>query len=539
MTRSEEELHVGIQSEARGKARLRKYVVTENVTKTVPVTREEVRVEREPITDANRDEALDGPTISEDEHDVVLNEERVVVEKEAVPVERVRLRRTPSPRSVRSTRRSARRRSRSTTSPAPVSPTGPPAVTVADHNANGTGARRQVVTDDDRDGYDSSSPVDRRSVVAREKEEHGGIKFGSAFFGWLTAMGMAVLLTALVAAAEPPSASQPARTSAKPPTRPPARPRPSGWSAASCCWSSVSWPTSAAATSPDGWRGSMVSSKARRLAVGARGRVGRRCLVAVAGNEYNVLGSSPASPRLPVEEGDLTTGGVIALVAVVAASLVGALLGGLAGIDSIAGWTGRAWRAESRRGEAAGVQRRGPPFRMLVAMRLPVSAPGYVGGGDGFRGVNPPVGTFRVGPESQPERQDRPPRRRWGGRFALPCLPQAPMVRLVLYASAEAIHHGAEIARSATSTSAAIHRKPIEANHQPRPSRRRPMPRSGCLIKVRHSAALAADLCHTGVRRVPSQLSHEHGGRSFESATDEVRGPDVRARACNIRATST
>ena len=48
-------------------------------------------MEREPITDANRDEALDGPAISEDEHEIVLNEERVVVEKEAVPVERVRL----------------------------------------------------------------------------------------------------------------------------------------------------------------------------------------------------------------------------------------------------------------------------------------------------------------------------------------------------------------------------------------------------------------------------------------------------------------
>jgi uncharacterized protein (TIGR02271 family) len=91
MTRSEEEVHVGTQTEARGKARLRKYVVTENVTKTVPVQREEVRVEREPITDANRGEALDGPAISEEEHEITLNEERVVVEKEAVPVERVRL----------------------------------------------------------------------------------------------------------------------------------------------------------------------------------------------------------------------------------------------------------------------------------------------------------------------------------------------------------------------------------------------------------------------------------------------------------------
>jgi uncharacterized protein (TIGR02271 family) len=91
MTRSEEQVQVGTQREARGKARLRKYVVTENVTQTVPVTREEVRVEREPITEANRDAAHDGPAISEEEHEMTLNEERVVVQKEAVPVERVRL----------------------------------------------------------------------------------------------------------------------------------------------------------------------------------------------------------------------------------------------------------------------------------------------------------------------------------------------------------------------------------------------------------------------------------------------------------------
>lgn len=91
MTRSEEQLHVGTENRETGRARLRKYVVTENVTQTVPVQREEVRVEREPITDANRDAAFDGPAISEEEHEVTLHEERPVVEKEAVPVERVRL----------------------------------------------------------------------------------------------------------------------------------------------------------------------------------------------------------------------------------------------------------------------------------------------------------------------------------------------------------------------------------------------------------------------------------------------------------------
>jgi uncharacterized protein (TIGR02271 family) len=91
MTRSEERLNVGTQAREAGRARLRKYVTTENVTQTVPVQREEVRVEREPITDANIGNATSGPAISEEEHEVVLHEERPVVEKEAVPVERVRL----------------------------------------------------------------------------------------------------------------------------------------------------------------------------------------------------------------------------------------------------------------------------------------------------------------------------------------------------------------------------------------------------------------------------------------------------------------
>jgi uncharacterized protein (TIGR02271 family) len=82
---------VGTQRVEAGKARLRKYVVTETESATVPVSHEEVRVEREPITDANMPNAMDGPAISEEEHEVTLHAERPVVSKEATPVERVRL----------------------------------------------------------------------------------------------------------------------------------------------------------------------------------------------------------------------------------------------------------------------------------------------------------------------------------------------------------------------------------------------------------------------------------------------------------------
>jgi uncharacterized protein (TIGR02271 family) len=91
MTRSEEELRVGTQPRERGRARLRKSVVTEQQQVTVPVQREEVRVEREPISDANLDAATSGPAISEEEHEVTLHEEEPVVDKRAVPKERVRL----------------------------------------------------------------------------------------------------------------------------------------------------------------------------------------------------------------------------------------------------------------------------------------------------------------------------------------------------------------------------------------------------------------------------------------------------------------
>lgn len=91
MTRSEEQLKVGTETREAGRARLRKYVVTEEQTVTVPVTREKVTIEREPITEGNRDDAMEGPAISEEEHEVVLHEETPVVQKETVPVERVRL----------------------------------------------------------------------------------------------------------------------------------------------------------------------------------------------------------------------------------------------------------------------------------------------------------------------------------------------------------------------------------------------------------------------------------------------------------------
>ena len=205
---------------------------------------------------------------------------------------------------------------------------------MADSSTGTGGARRQVVTDGDGDGYADSSPsMDRRSVVAREKEEHGGIKIGSAFFGWLTAMGMAVLLTALVAAA--------------------------GAAVGVATGTDVGEATDTASGQSDTvglvggiallvilfvayYCGGYVAGRMARfdglkqgLAVWLWALVAAlvaAALVAIAGNEYDVLGKLNSFPRLPVDEGDLTTGGIVALAAVVVASLLGALLGGLAGM---------------------------------------------------------------------------------------------------------------------------------------------------------------------------------------------------------------
>ena len=87
--RSEEQLNVSKDRVESGQVRLRKYVVNETETVEVPVEREEVRVVREPITDADRAN-YDG-TIGEQEASVTLHEDRVNVSKESVPVEKVSL----------------------------------------------------------------------------------------------------------------------------------------------------------------------------------------------------------------------------------------------------------------------------------------------------------------------------------------------------------------------------------------------------------------------------------------------------------------
>ena len=172
--------------------------------------------------------------------------------------------------------------------------------------------------------------LSRREVVAREKERFGGMKFGACFFGWLAATGMVVLLTALVAAAG----------------------------------AGLGLATDLDAADPDAnqaetiglvgaivllaiillgyFAGGYVAGRMARFN-GARQGVGVwlwavivaivvAVLGLVAGTQFNLLANLNTFPRIPVNEGTLTTAGVLTAIAVAIVALIGAILGGLAGM---------------------------------------------------------------------------------------------------------------------------------------------------------------------------------------------------------------
>jgi hypothetical protein len=177
---------------------------------------------------------------------------------------------------------------------------------------------------------DTAVVPDRREVVGRQKDAFGGMKFGSCFFGWLTASGTAVVLTALV----------------------------TGIGAALGLSRNVEAAgTSATQAQSVGLVGGIVLLAIIFVAYLAGGYVAGRMarfngfkqglgvwlwavviaiLVGVAGwlagAQFDVVAQLNSFPRLPLNQGTLTTGGIIVAIGVVVVSLVGALLGGLAGM---------------------------------------------------------------------------------------------------------------------------------------------------------------------------------------------------------------
>jgi hypothetical protein len=184
-----------------------------------------------------------------------------------------------------------------------------------------------------RDDGATVAPTDRHAVLAREKERYGGIKWGSAFFGWLTATGTAILLTALLAAAgtavgvaNDTDAGQAAGQA----------------SANAGTVSIVGGIALLVVLLIAYYCGGYVAGRMARLS-GAKQGIGVwiwsvviavviAVVGAVAGAKFDILAKLGGFPRLPINEGDLTTGGIIAIVVAVVAALVGAILGGLAGM---------------------------------------------------------------------------------------------------------------------------------------------------------------------------------------------------------------
>ncbi|TDE27134.1 PRC and DUF2382 domain-containing protein [Actinomadura sp. 6K520] len=89
ITRSEEQLRIGTERHESGRVRVHKWVETEMVERTIPVSHEEIRIDREPITGGEPSSAV---SLSADEQEIILYEERPVVTKETIPVERIRIR---------------------------------------------------------------------------------------------------------------------------------------------------------------------------------------------------------------------------------------------------------------------------------------------------------------------------------------------------------------------------------------------------------------------------------------------------------------
>jgi uncharacterized membrane protein len=177
------------------------------------------------------------------------------------------------------------------------------------------------------------SAANRRSVFEMEKDEYGGVKVGLAFFGWLTATGTAVLLTAFVAAAGTAVGVATNTNASSARTQATQDPRTVGIFGAIVLLLVlfVSY-----------YCGGYVAARMARFHGLRQGlavwlwAVAIAALVAVlaalAGNKYDVLSKLNSFPRIPVSQGNLTTGGLIALVVVAVGSLGGALVGGLAGM---------------------------------------------------------------------------------------------------------------------------------------------------------------------------------------------------------------
>jgi hypothetical protein len=173
----------------------------------------------------------------------------------------------------------------------------------------------------------------RHQVVAREEERFGGFKFGSAFFGWLTATGLAVLLTALIAAiggaiglTSPETAEDAANAAAE----------------------NMGVATIVGAIALglvlfiSYFAGGYVAGRMARFSGLKQGlavwlwavviAVLVALLTAIAGSQWDILAGLDSFPRIPMTPESLTTTGILTAIGAAVVTLGGALLGGVAGM---------------------------------------------------------------------------------------------------------------------------------------------------------------------------------------------------------------
>lgn len=173
----------------------------------------------------------------------------------------------------------------------------------------------------------------RQEVHDREQERFGGVKVGSAFFGWLTATGTAVLLTALVAAlgavvglgtsGDPETAADEATRNAE----------------TVGLWGAISLIVIMLIAY---YCGGYVAGRMARFDGAKQGvavwlwaiviAIVVAILAGIAGSQFNILANLNGFPRIPINEGDLATGSIVTAILVALASLIGAILGGVAGM---------------------------------------------------------------------------------------------------------------------------------------------------------------------------------------------------------------
>lgn len=200
-----------------------------------------------------------------------------------------------------------------------------------DEATGGAHADHTRIDDADRDGHDADADqdVDRTSVVDREREALGGVKVGSAFFGWLAATGMAVILTALAAAA---GAAVAVAT---------------GNDAGSITDNTDTVNIAGAIVLlvvffVAYYCGGYVAGRMARFNGMQQGfavwvwaviiAVIVAITAAVAGDQYDVLSQLNNFPRIPTTADEVTTNDVLAAVAIAVVALIGAVTGGLAGM---------------------------------------------------------------------------------------------------------------------------------------------------------------------------------------------------------------